>query len=115
MPLLIAIFTAVLLSAAALVVASVLGWMSAPAAPSAPAPSAATSVAAVRAKPKCAECGVVQSVRRVPVQGDARETYYEITVRLRDGSIHSHTEATPGNWRPGERIIYIAGERPSGG
>lgn len=113
MPLLIAIFTAVLLSAAALGVASVPGCMSAPAAPSASAPRAATGVAAARAKPRCAECGFVQSVRRVPARGDAPETY-EITLRLRDGSTHVHTGATRANWRRGERIIYIAGERPSG-
>jgi hypothetical protein len=40
---------------------------------------------------------------------------YEITLRLRDGSTHVHTDPTPRNWRRGERIVFIAGERQKGG
>lgn len=107
MPLLIAAFAAVLLSAAALMVVSVAGWLPEPAASEAPpAPAAAR----VRARAACAACGFVQSVRRVAAQGEAPEAY-EITVRLRDGSTHVHTDATGAHWRRGERIVFIAGAR----
>jgi hypothetical protein len=110
-PLLIAALAAVLLSVAALGVASVVEWSPAPAASAAPRPAAP---AGVRAKGNCPECGFVQSVRRVKARGDAPETYV-ITVRLRDGSTHVHTEATPANWRRGQRVVFIAGERLPGG
>jgi hypothetical protein len=110
-PLLIATLATVLLGAASLVVVSVVGWLPDPAAAAAPLPAAASGTAA---KAKCPACGFVESVRRVGARGDAPATY-EITVRLRDGSTHVLTEATPANWRRGQRVVFIAGERQSGG
>lgn len=111
MPILIAALAAVFLSAAALGVASVVDWSPAPAASAAPLPAAP---AGERTKGKCPACGFVQSVRRVKARGDTPETY-EITLRLSDGSTHVHTESTPRNWRRGERVVFIAGERQAGG
>lgn len=112
MPLLIAALAAVLLGAAALVgMASLVVWPPAPGVSAAPRPAVP---AVARAKKKCPECGFVQSVRRIEARGATPETY-EITVRLRDGSTHVHTDATPANWRRGERIVFIAGERQPGG
>jgi hypothetical protein len=79
-----------------------------------PAAGAQRPPAAAAAKTKCPACGFVASVRRLKARGDIPETY-EITLRLRDGSTHVLTEATPGNWRRGQRVVFIAGERPSGG
>ena len=111
MPLLIAALAAGLLGAVALVgMASLVVRPPAPGVSAAPRPAAP---AAARAKKKCPECGFVQSVRRIKAHGDTPETY-EITVRLRDGSTHVHTDATPANWRRGERIVVIAGERQPG-
>jgi hypothetical protein len=110
-PLLIAALAAVLLSAAALGVASVVDWSPAPSVSAAPRPAAPVGE---RAGGKCPGCGFLESVRRVGARGDTPETY-EITVRLRDGSTHVHTESTPRYWRRGERVVLIAGERQTGG
>jgi outer membrane lipoprotein SlyB len=34
---------------------------------------------------------------------------YEITIRLRDGSMRVITDANPARWRHGERVTIIAG------
>jgi hypothetical protein len=105
----IATLAFVILSTAALVVSVVDRLSDTAAAEASPLP-AADRTAGARAKAKCAACGFVQSVRRVAAHGDAPETY-EITVRLRDGSTHVHSDAAGANWRRGERIVFIAGER----
>jgi len=70
---------------------------------------------------KCAECGVVDSVRQVEIVGEAdamtgadhdgvlgkSTTSYEVTVRMRDGSDHVFMDANPANWRPGDRVTII--------
>ncbi|MEO8717052.1 MAG: hypothetical protein ABI423_02395 [Burkholderiales bacterium] len=113
MPFLIATLAALLLAAASLVVVSVVGWPPEQAVAAVPPAAAAAGPAVVRAKAKCTGCGFVESVRRVAGRRDAPETY-EITVRLRDGSAHSYTEAAPTQWRRGQRVVFIAGERQSG-
>lgn len=110
MPLLIATFATFLLSAVALLAVGAVGGLPDPAGVAAPLPAVP---AGVRAKEKCPECGIVQSVRRIKARGNTPETY-EITLRLRDGSTHVHTESTPRNWRRGERVVFIAGERRAG-
>jgi hypothetical protein len=90
-----------------------------------------------RRRSSCTGCGVVESMRRVAGPGtaasrragrvdvaagvsggqsanaiaeDATATEgYEITVRLRDGSTTVFNEATPRAWRPGSRVVVIAG------
>jgi hypothetical protein len=86
-----------------------------------------------RSRASCAECGVVESTRRVdhyvnagrhdavlatgaaanPILANGvRATTgasYEVTVRLRDGSRTTFTEPTPRAWRPGSRVMVIAG------
>jgi hypothetical protein len=78
---------------------------------------------------RCAECGVIESTRKIEatdektgVNAPGRITAgnrgeiegnpvrsYEITIRLRDGSMRVVTDANPARWRPGERVKLIAG------
>jgi hypothetical protein len=67
---------------------------------------------------KCPECGVVESWRELAAQGGAENRAeagakpikaYEITLRMKDGSSHRFVDASPANWRPGQRIILISG------
>ena len=67
---------------------------------------AATSDAKVRKHPHCAECGVIQAIRRVDAV-DGHPPTYEITIRLRDGSLRTNSNASPGSWRTGDRIMLI--------
>lgn len=86
-----------------------------------------------RAKGRCAECGVIVSVREIgardegagpgatsgAVAGNQDELpvtairHYAITVRLADGSSRVINDANPASWRPGERLIVIDGANPS--
>lgn len=85
-----------------------------------------------RAKGRCAECGVIVSVREIDardegagpgatsgaVAGNQDELpvtsrHYAITVRLADGSSRVINDANPASWRPGERLIVIDGANPS--
>lgn len=88
---------------------------------------------AARDKVKCPECGVVASTREIGKLGagfdpgatggltrDARIALagkpakrYEVTVRMKDGSSRVFMDATPANWRPGERVILIEGANQS--
>ncbi len=76
---------------------------------------------------RCAECGVIESTREIKASDEtsgvnasgqiaaggeiqpksARK--YEITIRLKDGSMRVITDASPANWRQGERVTFIAG------
>lgn len=67
----------------------------------------------VRVKPGCDECGVVGSVRRIALSGDAPGPY-EMTVRMRDGSARVVGIASHRDWRPREHVILIGGGNPSG-
>ena len=84
-----------------------------------PAPPAMVSFAPPGAeKPRrgqssCAECGVVDSVRRVAHTAKA-PAIYEITVRMRNGATRVVTFASQGSWRARDRITLIGGENPSG-
>lgn len=99
----------------------------------APAPAKAARAAAIaapRARPyRCAQCGVIESTRKVGVPdektgvnapgrsaaGNRGEVEampvrnHEITVRLRDGSTRVFTDTNPARWRHGERVTVIAG------
>ena len=59
----------------------------------------------------CEECGVVAATRRMARSGGetmaAAVTQYEVTVRMRDGSIRTFIETSSVQWRSGERIILI--------
>jgi hypothetical protein len=95
------------------------------------------AVARRRTRGRCEGCGVIESVRRFGADGDgglpdsidakvaavgsrgaagravpapvAIAAGYEITVRLRDGSATVFTEATPRDWRVGNRVVVIGG------
>ena len=78
----------------------------------------------------CAECGVVESKRKMEMSDEWAGAYaatvrtaagrqggmtpkppqnYEFTIRLRDGSMRVITDANPAQWRLGERVTVIAG------
>ncbi len=59
-------------------------------------------------RPACAECGVVASTRTTR-NTDASSAMAEVTVRMSDGTMHTFLAATTSNWRPGARVILIAG------
>lgn len=153
LPLLIINFPAILFCAGGLAV--IWGWLPAPVTVSGdispreylPAawaqPVVATALAAprqeemqgkARAGKKCAECGVIVSMRAIEGHDDdsgpgaaggttagGRDDVrvrsiksHEITVRLADGSNRVIRDANPARWRPGERMIIIDGANPSG-
>ncbi len=78
---------------------------------------------------RCSECGVIESTRKIEgpdensgVNAPGRIAAgnqggieakpvrnYEITIRLRDGSMRVITDAKPARWRHGESVIIIAG------
>jgi hypothetical protein len=74
------------------------------------APAAVGIDTKARKRPHCNACGVIQAIRRVDA-ADGHAPTYEITIRLRDGSTRTNSNATPGNWRAGDRIMLINGTR----
>lgn len=84
-----------------------------------------------RANARCAECGMIVSVREIESEdtgpgaaggataGNRDEIRvkttrrYEITVRMADGSSRVIDATNPARWRTGERLIVIAGTNPS--
>ncbi len=78
---------------------------------------------------KCAECGVIESMRRIEIPDELIQIHapgriaavnrgendgksvgrYAITIRLKDGSTRVITDAHPARWRPGERVSLIGG------
>lgn len=111
-PLLVAGFAALL--------AAAVGWAALPApSPEAfePVASSAAADEAGESRPlsnaRCDECGEIASVRHVASAGNLPATY-EITVRMRDGSLHVTRDPTPADWRAGDRIKYIDGATPAG-
>jgi len=98
-----------------------------------PAPTDALAVSAVepklRFRAECEECAVVTSIREIEplehgvhsgagssatkdigsVMTEESARRYDITVRMRDGSIRVIEQARPANWRVNERLILIGG------
>lgn len=85
-----------------------------------------------RAEFRCSQCGVVESTREIvqvaerddrpPSAGVKRRGLaksgggIEVTVRMKDGASHQFVATNSenaANWRPGERVIVIAGRSPS--
>ncbi len=98
-----------------------LAAVSAPANPANPAPGAGAY--------RCAECGVIESMRKIEIPDELIQVHapgriaalnrgendgtspgrYAITIRLKDGSTRVITDAHPARWRPGERVSLIGG------
>jgi hypothetical protein len=60
----------------------------------------------------CAACGVIESIRELEaaVQAGVPESARrEITIRMKDGSMHVFTDGNSASWKYGERISIIAG------
>ena len=113
LPLLVAGIAAILFGTAAATSAPLLDWLhkSSAVAPGNDAQAAVSGLpdaGELRPAAKCAECGVVESMRRVAQEGGL-PALQEITVRLRDGSIRVSSQVNPAHWRIGERIILIDG------
>ena len=95
--------------------------LAAVAAPASPAPGAGAY--------RCAECGVIESMRKIEIPDELIQIHapgriaalnrgendgtslgrYAITIRLKDGSTRVITDAHPARWRPGERVSLIGG------
>jgi hypothetical protein len=73
----------------------------------APAVSPAAA-SALDVRKHCAGCGFVQSIRHVGAAG-LLPAAYEFTVRMRDGSVRTSSDASEGRWRVGDRIILVGG------
>jgi len=89
--------------------------------------------AKARARGRCAECGLIVSMEAInghddnldidaagrPSAGDQDESplnsakHYELVVRMADGSSRVINQASPANWRPGERVMIIDGTNSS--
>jgi hypothetical protein len=61
-----------------------------------------------RRRPRCVECGWIESVREADAPG-AGSAGREITVRLENGSSRVIVDDNPAAWRPGERVTIIDG------
>jgi hypothetical protein len=61
----------------------------------------------------CSNCGIVQAVRPLEQAGN-RTASYELTVRLRDGSMRTSNVANTARWRVGDRIMLIGGVQSAG-
>jgi hypothetical protein len=95
-------------------------------APLVPAPREGDTRPAV----KCAQCGVIASMREIQqpaaaidpgtAGGTARHgrsdlpgeltRSYEVTVRMNDGSSHVFMDSKPAHWRSGQRVILVEGK-----
>jgi hypothetical protein len=58
---------------------------------------------------RCAGCGVVENIRRIEATALVPVSY-EFTVRLRDGSSRTSSNATATSWRVGDGIMLRGGE-----
>lgn len=78
------------------------------------------SPALVNRNLRCADCGVIESMREIDAPGRIdtesrggievkRLRNYEITIRLQDGSMRVIRDAKPAKWRHGESVTVIAG------
>ena len=127
LPLLITGIAIVLFSTAGL--ARMMGWGSNMPADGQMAP---VSTSKPHAGPRCPQCGVIVAVREIEGHdydagsgasgattgnrdGTSMTTArrHEITVHKSDGSSQVSYQASPGNWRSGERVIVIGGAGPS--
>jgi outer membrane lipoprotein SlyB len=130
LPLLLGGIAAILVSGIAIgsLALSAQGYSGLVAADEPPDAAAAPAIAALDARAyRCAECGVIVSTRAIEAPAETTGVNasfrivaggeierkpvrnYEITIRLRDGSMRVITDANPAKWRHGERVKIIAG------
>lgn len=65
--------------------------------------------APTRTRTRCDACGIVESMHRIdPGAGGA--VYYDIAVRLRDGTLRHSQDASPGRWQVGDRALAMGGD-----
>lgn len=81
-------------------------------------------------KVKCAECGVIISMREIKARKDSADfvatvagnpdemrvkpaRHYEFTIRMADSSVRLVNEENSASWRLGERVMVIDGISPS--
>jgi hypothetical protein len=74
--------------------------------PVAAASTVETPVAVERSR--CPGCGQVASIRHVEAT-ELLPAAYEFTVRMRDGSVRTSSDASAGKWLVGDRIILVGG------
>ncbi len=132
LPLLTGGIAAILVSGIAIasLALSAQGFNDAVAPPETPAAAVVAANAALpRRSYRCADCGVIESTREIDAPdangeieapdrvagGNSSATgpkllrTYEITIRLRDGTMRVIRDAKPAKWRHGEPVTIIAG------
>lgn len=73
-----------------------------------PGQAATDAADSARAKLRCPECGVIQSIRSSEAAGD-KPPVYLTTIRFDDGSTRVLTDSNLAHWRIGEHITFIGG------
>jgi hypothetical protein len=63
---------------------------------------------AAGARARCLGCGFVQSIRHIEAAGLVPAAY-ELTVRMRDGSLRTSSHSSAGTWLVGDRIMLVGG------
>jgi len=74
------------------------------------APASSPDVPGPALRVRCAACGFVESIRHVQAAGLVPAAY-ELTVRMRDGSLRTSSDASAGKWLVGDRIMLVGGQR----
>ena len=74
------------------------------------APASSLDAPVPAARVRCAACGFVESIRHVQAAGLVPAAY-ELTVRMRDGSLRTSSDASAGKWLVGDRIMLVGGQR----
>jgi hypothetical protein len=59
---------------------------------------------------RCETCGVIERIRPIEAIGAAPASY-EFAVRLPDGSLRFSSDPNPGQWKVGDRMQLLGGER----
>lgn len=122
LPFLVSGLAALLFSSVALSSAPMLQWLSRSSAavnvasaqqalPKTAAVAALAGIGPVAGTSRCEECGVVDSTRQVAATGTS-PLFYQITLRMSNGSMRILNDAKPASLHPGEHIILISGLNP---
>jgi hypothetical protein len=61
---------------------------------------------------RCAGCGLVKAIRHIQATA-LLPAAYELTVRMRDGSVRTSSASSLDKWVVGDRIILVGGAGPT--
>jgi hypothetical protein len=92
------------------VAAALAAWPEPASAAQRPEAAAPQRLALAPARLRCETCGVIENIRHSESR-DGAEAFYEFEVRLPDGSLRHSRDPQPGQWKVGERMQLLGGER----